>query len=112
MSYNVILIENFKKESKRLIKKFPSLKQELKTLNDTLEVNPAIGTSLAKGCYKIRLAIASKGKGKSGGARVITHFYVEGKTVFLLSIYDKSEREDIDDQEIERLLIGLDIGKG
>ena len=107
MSYSVILIENFKKESKRLIKKFPSLKQELKALNDNLEHNPAIGTPLAKSCYKIRLAVASKGKGKSGGARVITHVYVEGKKVFLLSIYDKSEREDIDDQEIERLLKGL-----
>ncbi|MCY7422312.1 MAG: type II toxin-antitoxin system RelE/ParE family toxin [Chitinophagaceae bacterium] len=107
MSYNVILIENFKKESKRLIKKFPSLKQELKTLNDKLEDNPAIGTPLAKSCYKIRLAVASKGKGKSGGARIITHVYVEGKKVFLLSIYDKSEREDIDNQEIERLLKGL-----
>ncbi len=45
MRYNVILIENFKKESKRLIKKFPSLKQELKTLNDSLEDNPAMGTT-------------------------------------------------------------------
>ena len=48
MSYSVILIENFKKESKRLIKKFPSLKQELKALND----NPAIGTPLAKSVIK------------------------------------------------------------
>ncbi len=107
MNYNVILIDNFKKESKRLIRKFPSLKQELHTLSDSLEDNPIIGTPLAKNCYKIRLAIASKGKGKSGGARVITHVYVNGKTVFLLSIYDKSEREDIDDEEIERLLKGL-----
>ncbi len=64
---------------------------------------------MAKSCYKIRLSITSKGKGKSGGARIITHVYAEGKTVFLLSIYDKSEREDIGAQEIERLLKGLQL---
>ena len=33
--------------------------------------------------------------------------YVEGKTVFLLSIYDKSEQADISDKQIELLLKGL-----
>lgn len=109
MDYNVIPISNFKREAKRLIKKFPSLKQELLHLEDTLQNNPTLGTKLAKNCYKIRLAIASKNKGKSGGARVITHVHVEGSTVFLLSIYDKSEREDIDDNEINDLLKGLPL---
>lgn len=66
--------------------------------------SPSLGTSLGNNCYKIRLAIASKGKGKSGGARVITHFYVENNTVFLLSIYDKSEQENIPDSNIKALL--------
>jgi mRNA-degrading endonuclease RelE of RelBE toxin-antitoxin system len=109
MNYNVIPISNFKREAKRLIKKFPSLKQELLTLEDTLQNNPNIGTKLVKNCYKIRLAIASKNKGKSGGARVITHVYVAGSTVFLLSIYDKKEREDIDDKEMNDLLKGLPL---
>jgi len=51
-----------------------------------------------------RLAIASKGRGKSSGARVITHFYVENETVFLLAIYDKSEQDDISDKELRELL--------
>jgi hypothetical protein len=50
------------------------------------------------------LGIASKGKGKSGGARVITYFAVTESNVFLLSIYDKSEKEDIDDKELLRIL--------
>ncbi|WP_244906349.1 type II toxin-antitoxin system RelE/ParE family toxin [Schleiferia thermophila] len=48
--------------------------------------------------------MASKGKGKSGGARVITHFYVANNTVFLISIYDKSEQENIPNNEIKALL--------
>ncbi len=47
----------------------------------------------------------------AGSARIITHVYVAGKKVFLFSIYDKSEREAIDDQEIERLLKGLQYVK-
>ncbi|MBW1619816.1 type II toxin-antitoxin system RelE/ParE family toxin, partial [Empedobacter falsenii] len=55
-------------------------------------------------CYKIRLAIKSKGKGKSGGARVITHLFIENETIYLLSLYDKSEQNSISDKEIKDLL--------
>ncbi len=109
MNYSVIPITNFKREAKRLIKKFPSLKQELILLEDTLNNNPTLGTKLAKNCFKIRLAIASKNKGKSGEARIITHVHVYGKTVFLLSIYDKIEREDMDEKELNLLLQELPL---
>lgn len=104
MSYNVISSGQFNKELKQLAKKFPSLKKEYEVLLDEIEHNPFLGTSIGKGCYKIRLAISSKGKGKSGGARVITYVYVEGKTVYLLSIYDKSEKENISDAELKKIL--------
>ncbi|RKR81983.1 RelE toxin of RelEB toxin-antitoxin system [Mucilaginibacter gracilis] len=104
MSYNVITIEPFDKDLKRLIKKYPSLKQEITNLFNLLETDPTAGTPMGKGCYKIRLAIASKGKGKSGGARVITHCAVVETTVLLLSIYDKSEQADISDKELQKLL--------
>ena len=55
------------------------------------------------------MAITSKGKGKSGGARVITHMYAIGRKLFLLSIYDKSEKENISDDEIKLLLKDIDI---
>ncbi|MDH0659327.1 type II toxin-antitoxin system RelE/ParE family toxin, partial [Empedobacter sp. GD03865] len=58
----------------------------------------------ADNCYKIRLAIKSKGKGKSGGARVITHLFIENETIYLLSLYDKSEQNSISDKEIKDLL--------
>jgi hypothetical protein len=63
-----------------------------------------MGTSLGNNCYKIRLAIASKGKGKSGGARVITHIQLTKTTIFLLSIYDKSEQSDISDKDLLELV--------
>lgn len=66
--------------------------------------NPQLGTSIGKNCFKIRLSIASKGKGKLGGARVITHVHIIGETIYLLSIYDKSEKENLNEGEIDELL--------
>jgi len=104
MSYNLIAIPPFDRQLKRLVKKYPSLKKEYKDLLDDLEQNPLIGTPLGKSCFKIRISISSKGKGKSGGARVITNFAVTEQTVFLLFIYDKSERDNISDKELTQLL--------
>jgi len=108
MSYNVEITKLFKKQSKKLIKKFPSFKLELTELILSLELEPTQGTSLGNNNYKIRIAIASKNKGKSGGARAITHVHVVNTTVYLLSIYDKSEQEDITDKEIARWLDDID----
>jgi mRNA-degrading endonuclease RelE of RelBE toxin-antitoxin system len=107
MSYNIFTIPVFDKQLKRLSKKFPSLKMEYEELLDTLEINPKQGKSLGRNCYKIRLAIASKGKGKSGGARVILHIVISDKTVYLLTIYDKSEKENISEKELNELLMQI-----
>ncbi|HEX8022201.1 type II toxin-antitoxin system RelE/ParE family toxin [Mucilaginibacter sp.] len=104
MSYKILTIAPFDKQFKRLAKKYPSLKQELIELITTLKAEPLIGFALGNDCYKIRLAIASKGKGKSGGARVITYVAITDKEIYLLSIYDKSEQEDMSDKELLRLL--------
>jgi hypothetical protein len=63
-----------------------------------------LGTSLGKNCYKIRIAITSKGKGKSGGARLITYVRITKNKVFLLDIYDKSEQADISNKELQFLV--------
>jgi len=111
MKYNVLTIPPFDRQLKRLSKKFHSLKAEYAALVEELEENPIKGTPLWNDCYKIRLAIASKGRGKSGGARVITHFHIENDTVFLLAIYDKSEQSDISDNELRELLLEIDFTK-
>jgi len=77
-------------------------------LADSLETNPAQGISLGHNCYKIRLSISSKGKGKSGGARIITHVHISETTVYLLSIYDKNEISDITDKELKMLIKFID----
>ena len=104
MSYKIEITRHFEREAKPLLKKYVSLKNELKTLGKELSENPEIGTPLGNNLYKIRLAIASKGKGKSGGARIITYLKTEQKNVYLLSIYDKGERNSISDKEIKDIL--------
>ena len=83
MSYSVKTIPKFEKELKKLAKKHPSLKAEFIALVTSLKQQPSQGTALGNDCYKIRLAIKSKGKGKSGGARVITYIQVSEKDVYL-----------------------------
>ena len=103
MNYKINTISVFERQAKRLIKKFPSLKKEIHSLIEELIENPTKGTLIGNSCYKIRMAIASKGKGKSGGARIITYLMFKNETLYLLSIYDKSELENISDNEITRL---------
>ena len=109
MSYKILLTSRFEKELKRLVKKFPSLKEEFAALINDLNANPISGTFLGNDCYKIRIAISSKGKGKSGGARAISYVYIESNTIYLLTIYDKSEKEDLKTNELKEMITGLGL---
>jgi mRNA-degrading endonuclease RelE of RelBE toxin-antitoxin system len=100
MSYKIIPTSEFEKELKKLAKKYPSLKNDLEVLVQSLTINPTQGTALGSNCYKIRLAIASKGKGKSGGARLITFVKLIKEVVLLITIYDKSVKENISAKEL------------
>lgn len=104
MSYNVKTIPKFEKELKRLAKKYASLKVEYIQLIESLKENPVQGTPIGNDCFKIRIGISSKGKGKSGGARVITYVQIVQTSVYLLTIFDKSEKENIPDKELQELL--------
>ncbi len=111
MSYKIVVTRNFEKQLKRLSKKFPSLKNDLINLEKQLLQNPKLGIPLGKNAYKIRLAVKSKAKGKSGGMRVISYLEIdfminELKNIFLLTIYDKSETESINNSELKRLIEG------
>ena len=112
MRYRIKTHQDFDKEFKRLCKKYSSLKADLSALGKSLSESPDQGTSLGKGVRKVRMAIASKGKGKSHGARVITCTEAivcadnEG-TVILLTIYDKADRDSISAAEIDELLRSL-----
>ena len=103
MSYRISTISLFDKQAKRLAKKYPSLKNDLTELVENLADNPEQGIALGNSFYKIRLAIASKGQDKSSGARVITYLKITADTVFLISIYDKSEKNTITNKELEKI---------
>jgi hypothetical protein len=103
-NFKITTLALFKRQVKRLTKKFPSLKGELSMLVEQLSTDPFMGEPLGHDCFKIRIAIESKGKGKSGGARLITNVIVSAQEVFLLTIYDKSEIDSISVKEILILL--------
>jgi mRNA-degrading endonuclease RelE of RelBE toxin-antitoxin system len=109
MSYSIETIPPFDRQFKRLLKKYPSLKKDVLGLSETLLDNPTTGDNLGNNCYKVRMAVGSKNKGKSGGARVITHIHIAEEIIYLLSIYDKSEQETITDEELEHYLSFIDI---
>lgn len=109
MSYEIIPTPVFKNQSKRLIKKFPSLKSELHELITLLSQQPDAGTALGNNTYKIRLAVKSKGKGKSGGMRIITYKVDRNKEVYLLNIYDKSEIDSVEDKLITSIINQIQI---
>jgi hypothetical protein len=75
----------------------------LELINELSE-DPQKGTPIGKDCYKIRVAVSSKGKGKRSGTRVITFVRVTSKRVFLLDIYDKSDQINITARELKLLI--------
>lgn len=119
MKVTVRIAKSFKKLAKPLLKKYPSLRIELSQLELGLKENPRLGTPLGNDTYKIRLAIKSKNKGKSGGLRVISHLETEivgftgydgeNITVILISIYSKSETATISDKELKDLIRNIDL---
>ena len=110
MKYKFGYITSFAKELKALCKKHKSLKKDFEALKEEIETNPNIGVSLGEGLRKIRLNISSKNKGKSGGARVITHEILveidcqETMSVAFISIYDKSEYDTVDLDIVKKLV--------
>jgi len=106
MIVNIVLGGEFKREFKRLAKKYKSLPKDYLALIAELKENPLQGVDLGGGVRKIRMAIASKGKGKSGGARVLTlNVLVSGDAdVTLLTIYDKNEIDNVSDEYIRWLV--------
>ena len=111
MKYEFYSTQEFIKELKTLSKKYKSLKDDLKKLQEEFVANPNLGISLGDGLRKIRLNITSKNTGKSGGARVISHELLievgttdETKSVAFISIYDKSEYDTADLDIIKKIV--------
>lgn len=107
MEVKISVTPEFKRRLKPLSKKYPSMPNDLKELQKSLVKDPTQGSDLGNGVRKVRMAIASKGKGKSGGARVITlltQATAENTDIKLLTIYDKSDISNISDNYLEFLI--------
>ncbi len=105
----IIVTANFEREAKKLLKKYPSLKQEIFDLSEKLRHNPGLGVKLSHNVYKIRVAVKSKGKGKRGGLRVITYVVLnkleeETTEVYLVSVYDKSYTGNISNSLLKYII--------
>ena len=107
MKYLIDVSAEFGKSLKEIAKNQRSIKQDIKKLGESLAENPHQGILIKENTYKIRMAITSKGRGKSGGARVITYVIDEDETVVLIDIYDKSEQENISDSRIQYIIDNL-----
>ncbi len=108
-------LDEFMRGAKALRKKYPSFESDYNRFLDELEANPFGGESLGQHTYKNRMSIASKGKGKSGGARVITYNLQQQDTdeilITLMTIYDKSEIDNVSDSYLRSLVLQLDHNK-
>ncbi len=93
----------FKKDAKSLFKKYKKLTHDLEQLNSILLHNPQSGTPLGNNLFKLRIPNSSIPTGKSGGFRVITYCLTD-ETLFLLTIYSKSDRESITSNEINEII--------
>jgi mRNA-degrading endonuclease RelE of RelBE toxin-antitoxin system len=107
MSFSIYTTTTFDKQLKRLSKKYVSLAKDFASFLTELEENPTLDTNLGNNCYKVRLAIKSKAKGKSGGARIITLVLSKQEIIYLVAVYDKSEKESLSNKELKELIKGL-----
>ena len=112
MSFEIRTTPRFERSAKALKKRHHSLKDDLKDLIASLEVNSEQGDELVPGIRKIRMAIKSKGRGKSGGARVITYTVVVTENegiIYLMDIYDKADYSTIDISIIQQMVDYLNL---
>lgn len=116
MIWTVNPTHDFAAEAKRLSKKYHGFKKDLEDFKNSLIKNPFQGVELTPGIRKIRIAITAKGKGKSGGGRVITLTYYisedEGEIIPLL-IYDKLQADTVDVKVVRHIAkeVGYDLEK-
>jgi mRNA-degrading endonuclease RelE of RelBE toxin-antitoxin system len=106
MTYDIRYSDTFKRGAKSLAKKYPSLKKDLADFVKQLAEKPDMGDPLGNNMYKIRMTITSKGRGKSGGARIITCVVYKREQILLAEIYDKGDYESVDEQKILKNLKG------
>lgn len=107
MNCKIVISSVFERSAKKLSKRYSSFRDDFISFISELKENPFVGADLGHGLRKVRMAVLSKGKGKSGGVRIITYLIDKSEnsiTIELLDIYDKSEISTLSDSELKHLL--------
>ena len=107
MAIRIVATPTFERNAKKIAKKDRLLHVDLQTLFELLSDNPKAGVYLGNNCYKLRLKNSSSRSGKSGGYRVISYYYDQQEIVGLLTVYSKSVRDNIFENEIDELIVEL-----
>lgn len=111
MSFKIKPVDGFKRDFKKLAKRYKKLEDDVKKVIVELKENPKAGTALQHNCYKIRMANSSTSTGKSGGFRVIYYFIDEINDLYLMNIYSKTQKENLSDNELLELLKINDLNR-
>lgn len=112
MNFDLIPTSGFARSLKALAKRYKSIKQDVEEFSKSLQKNPFQGDELSQGIRKIRMAVSSKGRGKSGGARVITYTIVVSENqgrIYLIDIYDKSDFSTVDVAVVKSIIEELQL---
>ncbi|PCJ21222.1 MAG: hypothetical protein COB02_01155 [Candidatus Cloacimonadota bacterium] len=104
MSYDLVALPTFSSKLKKLAKKYKKIKTDLQELQKELSLNPKAGIALQYNCYKIRVANSSTPTGKSGGFRVVYYFVDNNNKIFLMTIYSKTQKDNLPESELLKLL--------
>ena len=108
MSYEVRVVDEFKKDVKKLLKKYRSIKTDILELIEKLEEDYTIGIDLGSNLYKIRVKNSDIG-GKSGGYRVIYYTRLAKERVYLLTIFSKTQKENIDVKSLKPIVDKIEL---
>lgn len=98
--------ELFDKQAKKLSKKYRSIATDLSSFIDNFDLHHQSSTLIKNSLYKVRIKNSDKNRGKSGGYRV--YYYIKSQeNIYLLTIYDKSEIESINEEILTELIEGI-----
>ncbi|CAA6804816.1 MAG: RelE toxin of RelE / RelB toxin-antitoxin system [uncultured Campylobacterales bacterium] len=103
MSYEVLVVDEFKRNVKKLFKKYKFIKQDLLPLVSSLEKDAFIGTHLGSNIYKTRVKNSDLG-GKSGGYRVVYYTHLPKNRIYLLTVFSKTQKANINVKELQPIL--------
>jgi mRNA-degrading endonuclease RelE of RelBE toxin-antitoxin system len=104
MSLNILSLNSFDRDVKKLVKKYPNIFQDLGKLKFILIQNPKSGVNLGDNLYKIRIENSANKKGKNAGFRVIYYYIDNNDNLFLIKIFSKNKLQNIPKSTILKLL--------